>query len=62
MNLLTGALFLSIWHSILFWKQEIGISAILFAIPTCPYMVTMFPITAPDATPVCETIFVFSHI
>lgn len=34
MEILIGALFLSIWHSILFWKQEIGISAILFAIPT----------------------------
>lgn len=33
MNILIGALFLSIWHSILFWNQKIGISAILFAIP-----------------------------
>lgn len=33
MEVLIGALFLSIWHSILFWKQEIGISAVLFAIP-----------------------------
>lgn len=33
MNILIGALFLSIWHSILFWNQRIGISAILFAIP-----------------------------
>lgn len=33
MEILIGALFLSIWHSILFWNQEIGISAILFAIP-----------------------------
>lgn len=33
MNILIGALFLSIWHSILFWEQRIGISAILFAIP-----------------------------
>lgn len=33
MNILIGALFLSILHSILFWKQEIGVSALLFAIP-----------------------------
>lgn len=33
MNILIGALFLSIWHSILFWNQRIGISAILFALP-----------------------------
>lgn len=33
MEILIGALFLSIWHSILFWNQTIGISAILFAIP-----------------------------
>ena len=33
MKILIGALFLSIWHSILFWNQGIGISAVLFAIP-----------------------------
>ena len=33
MELLIGALFLSIWQYILFNKQSIGISAILFAIP-----------------------------
>lgn len=33
MEILIGALFLSIWHSILFWNKEIGISALLFAIP-----------------------------
>lgn len=33
MDLFIGALFLSIWHSILFWNKEIGLSAILFAIP-----------------------------
>lgn len=33
MNILIGALFLSIWHSILFWNQRIGVSAILFALP-----------------------------
>ena len=33
MELLIGALFLSIWQYILFNKQSVGISAILFAIP-----------------------------
>ena len=33
MELFTGALILSIWHSILFWNKTIGISGILFAIP-----------------------------
>lgn len=33
MKLLVGALFLSIWQSILFWGQDLGISAILFAVP-----------------------------
>ena len=33
MELLIGALFLSIWQYILFDKQSVGISAILFAIP-----------------------------
>ena len=34
MKILIGALFLSLWQSLLFWKQDIGISALLFAIPT----------------------------
>lgn len=33
MNIFIGALILSIWHSILFWDKEIGLSALLFAIP-----------------------------
>ena len=33
MKILIGALFLSLWQSLLFWKQDIGISALLFEIP-----------------------------
>lgn len=31
--ILIWSLFLSIWHSLLFWNQEIGVSALLFAMP-----------------------------
>lgn len=34
MKILIGALFLSLWQSLLFWKQDLGISVLLFAIPT----------------------------
>ena len=33
MKILIGALFLSLWQSLLFWKQDLGISVLLFAIP-----------------------------
>ena len=42
MKLLIGALILSIWHSILFWKQEIGVSALLFAIPAVNLTIQLF--------------------
>lgn len=34
MKILIGALFLSLWQSLLFWKQDLGISVLLFTIPT----------------------------
>jgi len=33
MKILIGALFLSLWQSLLFWKQDLGISVLLFTIP-----------------------------
>lgn len=33
MKVLIGALFLSLWQSLLFWKQDLGISVLLFTIP-----------------------------
>ena len=33
MKILIGALFLSLWQSLLFWKQDLGISLLLFTIP-----------------------------
>ena len=33
MKILIGALFLSLWQSLLFWKQDLGISILLFTIP-----------------------------
>lgn len=33
MKILIGALFLSLWQSLLFWKQDFGISVLLFTIP-----------------------------
>lgn len=33
MQILIGALFLSLWQSLLFWKQDLGISVLLFTIP-----------------------------
>lgn len=33
MKILIGALFLSLWQSLLFWKQDLGISVLLFIIP-----------------------------
>ena len=33
MKILLGALFLSFWQSLLFWKQDLGLSVLLFTIP-----------------------------
>ena len=33
MKILIGALFLSLWQSLIFWKQDLGISVLLFTIP-----------------------------
>lgn len=33
MKILIGALFLSLWQSLLFWEQDLGISVLLFTIP-----------------------------
>lgn len=33
MKILIGALFLSLWQSLLFWKQDLGIFVLLFTIP-----------------------------
>ena len=33
MKILLGALFLSFWQSLLFWKQDLGVSVLLFTIP-----------------------------
>lgn len=33
MKILIGALFLSLWQSLLFWKQDLGISVLLLTIP-----------------------------